>query len=264
MGGTAAATANAGSDVTVCENTLVTLNATGGVTFAWSNGLGNSSTASFIASVTTTYSVEVTDINGCTATDQVVVTVNTLPAQPVITASGPTTFCLGNSVDLTSSYVGNNVWSTSANTDAITINAVGNYSIDVTYTDANGCSVTTSVTIINNGGPSSINTLITDENCGNSDASIEITLVTGGVSPFEYAINALPYNSTPLFTGLSAGVNTIYVKDSFGCIYEQILVLGGTAAATANAGSDVTVCENTLVTLNATGGVTFAWSNGLG
>ncbi|MFN4930442.1 MAG: PKD domain-containing protein, partial [Bacteroidota bacterium] len=93
------------------------------------------------------YSIDVTytDVNGCSSTSSPIsVTVNALPAQPVITASGPTTFCLGNSVDLTSSFVGNNVWSTTETTDLITINALGTYSIDVTYTDANGCSATSS------------------------------------------------------------------------------------------------------------------------
>jgi hypothetical protein len=72
-----------------------------------------------LQSTTTDYVVEVQDANGCTDTDTVTVTVNALPATPIITASGPTTFCFGNSVDLTSSYVGGNVWSTTATTDII-------------------------------------------------------------------------------------------------------------------------------------------------
>jgi hypothetical protein len=91
------------------------------------------------------YNIDVThtDVNGCSATSAPIsVTVNALPATPIITASGPTTFCFGNSVDLTSSYVGGNTWSNAATTDAININAVGVYTIDVTQTDANGCAST--------------------------------------------------------------------------------------------------------------------------
>lgn len=68
----------------------------------------------------------------------ITVTVNALPATPVITASGSTTFCTGGSVDLTSSANSGNVWSNNVTTATITVNATGNYS--VTVTDANGCS----------------------------------------------------------------------------------------------------------------------------
>jgi hypothetical protein len=68
----------------------------------------------------------------------ITVIVNALPATPVITAGGSTTFCTGGSVDLTSSATSGNVWSNNATTATITVNATGNYS--VTVTDANGCS----------------------------------------------------------------------------------------------------------------------------
>ena len=67
----------------------------------------------------------------------ITVVVNALPATPVITASGSTTFCTGGSVDLTSSASAGNVWSTNATTSTITVSTTGNYS--VTVTDANGC-----------------------------------------------------------------------------------------------------------------------------
>ena len=67
----------------------------------------------------------------------ITVVVNALPATPVITASGSTTFCTGGSVDLTSSASAGNVWSTNATTPTITVSTTGNYS--VTVTDANGC-----------------------------------------------------------------------------------------------------------------------------
>jgi hypothetical protein len=66
------------------------------------------------------------------------VTVNALPATPVITASGSTSFCTGGSVDLSSSAASGNVWSTNATTSTITVATTGNFS--VTVTDANGCS----------------------------------------------------------------------------------------------------------------------------
>lgn len=72
-------TANAGSDVSICNTTSTTLNGSGGTVYSWSPAIGLSATnvANPQASPnsTTTYTLSVTNANGCTATDQVVVTV---------------------------------------------------------------------------------------------------------------------------------------------------------------------------------------------
>lgn len=67
----------------------------------------------------------------------ITVVINALPATPIITAGGSTTFCTGGSVELTSSAATGNTWSTNATTTNITVSTTGNYS--VTVTDANGC-----------------------------------------------------------------------------------------------------------------------------
>jgi len=77
----------------------------------------------------------------------ITVTVNSLPATPVITANGSTSLCTGSSVVLSSSYNNGNVWSTSATTQTISVNSTGAYT--VTHTDANGCSSTSIATIVN-------------------------------------------------------------------------------------------------------------------
>jgi PKD repeat protein len=77
----------------------------------------------------------------------VVVTVNATPATPTISANGPTSFCTGSSVVLTSSAATGNVWSTTSTAQTITVSATGNYS--VIFTDANGCSATSAATSVN-------------------------------------------------------------------------------------------------------------------
>ncbi len=75
--------ANAGSDVAICGGSSTTLNGSGGGTYFWSPayGLSNPNIANPVASpdVTTTYTLSVTN-GGCVKTDEVVVTVNPLPA----------------------------------------------------------------------------------------------------------------------------------------------------------------------------------------
>jgi len=82
-----------------------------------------------------------------------------------ITAGGPTTFCIGDSVTLTSSPGTTYLWSTAANTASINVKTAGSYSVQVT--NANGCqsaaSIPTVVTVnalpatptITPGGPTS-------------------------------------------------------------------------------------------------------------
>jgi len=58
-------------------------------------------------------------------------------ATPTITAGGPTTFCEGGSVTLTSSAGSTYLWSTGATTSSINVTTSGNYTVQVT--NANGC-----------------------------------------------------------------------------------------------------------------------------
>jgi hypothetical protein len=75
------------------------------------------------------------------------VTVNALPSTPTINAGGPTSFCTGGNVVLTSSQATGNVWSSSEVSQAITVSSTGVYT--VTYTDNNGCSATSAATSVN-------------------------------------------------------------------------------------------------------------------
>lgn len=67
---------NAGNDVIVCEGEIITLTATGANSYDWTNNIVNGQ--GFIASTVgqSTYEVTGTDVNGCTNTDEVNVTVS--------------------------------------------------------------------------------------------------------------------------------------------------------------------------------------------
>jgi PKD repeat protein len=66
------------------------------------------------------------------------ITLSPAPSTPVITASGPSTFCSGDTLFLTSSYPLGNTWVPNGlSTQVIAVTTSGPYS--VTYTDANGC-----------------------------------------------------------------------------------------------------------------------------
>jgi hypothetical protein len=70
--------ANAGADKTVCENTCTNLNATGGMSYLWSNGF-TSASIPVCPLVPTKYKVTVTDDAGCTDIDSVSVNIELFP-----------------------------------------------------------------------------------------------------------------------------------------------------------------------------------------
>ncbi|MCD4680939.1 MAG: PKD domain-containing protein, partial [Bacteroidales bacterium] len=74
--------ASAGSDKSVYQGSCTLLTASGGGTYAWSNGDQIANTV-VCPPVTSTYTVTVTDGNGCTASDDVIVTVNSIPTTNV-------------------------------------------------------------------------------------------------------------------------------------------------------------------------------------
>lgn len=134
---------NASGATTFCEGGSVTLTASAGNSWLWSNG---ASTQSITVSSTASLTVSVTQNGGCishsTATN---VTSNPNPVAD-ITANGPTSFCQGSNVVLTASAGNSWLWSNGVTTQSITVNSGNNYS--VTVTDANGCSAVSPQTAV--------------------------------------------------------------------------------------------------------------------
>ncbi|MEN9304571.1 MAG: hypothetical protein RL264_3000, partial [Bacteroidota bacterium] len=78
------------------------------------------------------------------------VTVNPTPTTPTISAGGPTTFCSGGSVTLTSSSATGNTWSNGATTQAITVTQSGTYTVTVGSAGCSSTSANTTITISSN------------------------------------------------------------------------------------------------------------------
>ena len=68
-------------------------------------------------------------------------------AVPTISAGGPTTFCQGGSVVLTSSPGSSYLWSTGATSQSITVSVAGNYSVTI---PGNGTSAAMTITVLQN------------------------------------------------------------------------------------------------------------------
>lgn len=143
----------------------------------WSNSISSQTNT---VNTSGTYYATVTE-NGCTSpqSNNITVTVNNTPPQPIISANGPTTFCSGNSVVLTSSASAGNLWNNNQISQSIPITNSGTYSVQVT---SNGCSNTSNpVTITVNPTPAApiINASGPTTFCQGSNVTLTTNSTTG-------------------------------------------------------------------------------------
>lgn len=127
-------------NTSLCEGQSTVLTANGGVSYVWNN---TSTSISINVAQSGVYTVTATNVEGCTATANATVTVNSLP---IVVIGGNTSICEGGSTTLTASGADTYSWSTGDNTASATINAFGIY--NVTGTSAAGCSSVASVTVL--------------------------------------------------------------------------------------------------------------------
>jgi gliding motility-associated-like protein len=253
-------TITAGGPTTFCTGGSVNLTSSAGTTYIWSNG---ATTQSINVTASGTYTVKVTNASGClsAASAAIIVTVNALPATPTITAGGPTTFCAGGSVTLTSSPEATYLWSNGATTQSINITTAGSYSVRVK--NASGCqsaaSVATIVTVnalpatptITAGGPITF--------CSGGS----VTLTSSAGSTYLWSTGA----TTQSINVTSSGSYTVRVTNANGCqsassVATIVTVNALPATPTITAGGPITFCAGGNVTLTSSAGTSYLWSNG--
>ncbi len=134
---------NAGTNMNICYGSCANLSATGGVSYVWSDG-STGSPITVCPTSQTTYIVTVTDLNGCSATDDVMVDVYPLPTAD---AGADVNICPGICADLTATGGTAYLWSTGATTSTINVCPTTTTTYTVTVTDANSCTATDDVTV---------------------------------------------------------------------------------------------------------------------
>jgi hypothetical protein len=139
-------TATATPDIICSGASSSALLATGCSTYAWSNGLGSGASKTVWPSSTTTYTVTGTDVNGCTDTEQVTVTVSGFPTVTASVTSG--TICSDSSTTISASGASTYTWNQYLGSGASHIvSPATTTTYYVTGTDANGCTDTDQVTV---------------------------------------------------------------------------------------------------------------------
>ncbi len=231
-------------------------------TYNWSNA---KTTATITLLGAGTYSVTVTDANGCTAIGSVTV-IQTSSFDINIDSRNVSCFG-GNNGQATAMVMGGSApytynWSNSVTT-ALNINlAAGTYG--VTVTDAAGCTSSKSVTITQ---PAALSATAssTGTSCGNNSSGSASVVASGGTVPYTYLWNNGA--TTASISGLAAGSYTVTVTDKNNCTATATTTVSSSGNLSVSATSVQSACgtNNGSATATITGGTapfTYAWSNG--
>lgn len=114
------------------------------------------------------------------------------------------------------------LWNTNDSTSSIVATQTGNYS--VTVTDVYGCEKTKQFTLLTSSS-AEITAIETFDFSGNENS---ILVNFSGDGNYEFSINGLPFQDSPLFTNLGIGSYYITIRDIFGCpntVSNEIILL---------------------------------------
>ncbi len=223
-------------------------------------------TDTFLAAVSGTYRAIVTGFNGCTDTITVTVTGAGTAPVPTVSASGPLTFCNGDSVILTSSTSkgvtyrwknGGDIIS-GATKSSVVVKTAGNYIVEIVDGACATASAVTTVTVH----------ALPDVKAGPADASAckgkSVTLTASGAATYSWSpaagLNTTTGNSV-IAGPATTTTYTITGRDANNCV--------NTATKTVNVlllpeikitATQPAVCLGDTTTLTASGAVSYTWN----
>ncbi|MGK0390618.1 MAG: gliding motility-associated-like protein, partial [Maribacter sp.] len=257
-----------------CSITNINLDAStsvsqGALTYEWDD---SSPTTMIIVTTAGTYSVTITDINGCTNSTSI----NITALDPVVITELSTNNSTCNASDdgaisiSVSGGDGNYTydWNGAAVGSTDTANSLSPEIYTVIVTDGLACTATYQYEVTE---PLPITPSLIQSNvsCTGGNEGTATATSTGGtaVGGYSFVWSTIPIQNTPMAIGLSAGTYTVTITDDNNCeataevmITEPLplsLVISGTDISCAN-GDDGTA---TVVASDGTGAYTYLWSN---
>lgn len=251
-----------------------TLTASGGTSYLWEDG----STLA-IRSVTplanTTYTVTITDENGCTDTISAQITVVAGPTAAIVTTDNSCTLndakiLSGDPATLTASGGDTYTWDDASTAAVRVVNPLVSTSYTVTVSDTNGCTDTISSTVTVVSAPSA-SIVETDNSCAANDSKVlsgapaTLTASGGGTYLWDDASTSAVRNVNPT----SSTTYFVTVTDVNGCTIEKFKSISVITAPTASiatvdnscTSNDGKILSGAAVTLTASGGTFYLWDN---
>lgn len=251
------------------DNGSITTNVTGGTapySYSWTglsgSGAGVPFAAGNVSSISNLnygfYNVTVTDANA------VSVTVSNIHVGkaflPVITHNGQASSACGNTATLII-YASAGVAPYTYSVDGINYQASNSFSglaagpMTMYAKDASGCIGTKNFTI-QQAAPIVVNPYVYPASSCSNDGKIDVYR-SGGIPPYTYSLDNINYQASNSFTGLAGGSNqTVYVKDSKGCVGSANVTVGQGAALslTAQKANTSSCINNGAISITVSGG----------
>lgn len=231
---------------TVCNGGSTKVYGSGGVSYAWTGGIMDY--VAFVPPATTTYTVTASDMNGCTNTSFITITVSNIVQLNTLSTANPSCIpgCDGTAVMDSIPGVAPFAYSVSGGANNVN-NAISNICANTNYTitcsDNNGCVGTTSVQLAAT-NLVFLNPVITlPGNCG-YDGNFPIQ---GGVPPFTWNFQPGNFNSpTGQLNNIQPGITyTITVMDNNACSVSTTYLINPVPALSLNAVNVVNIsCNN--------------------
>lgn len=232
----------------------------------WISQPGNTSLASgraFNATTAGGYAVRYRDVSGCDfVSNTLQLSINPLPATPIVTNSKPTTFCQGDNTVLVASN--NNVtynWSDGQKAKQITVTGSGSYSL--TVTDQNGCTSAPSNVIPVVANPVPAKPVITASGSTTFCADRNVVLS----APTDAAYLWTSGQTVQSLTISQSGNFSVRTQNVYGCtsvLSDEVSVKVNPLPATpsVSAAGSTTFCAGNSVALSATSPLNIVWSDG--
>ncbi|MCW3083536.1 MAG: hypothetical protein JWP12_902 [Bacteroidetes bacterium] len=233
--------------------------------YLWSTGITNATTTGLAAG---TYSVTITDANGCSSSATASVSENggaTLALNTVTnaTCNGSATGAIDiNVTGGTPPYT--YMWSNLSPAQDPSSLTAGNYS--VTVIDNSGCHATLNATVSQPSPIAVATAVVTSPTCGNFDGKASAA-ASGGTGPYTYMWDSNAGNqATQTATGLPAGTYTVTITDFKGCTMDGTVDLSNSNAPNITAVVNNVSCyngSNGAVDITVTGGTSpylYTWS----
>ena len=269
------------ADASTCAGGSATISAgvtsgTAPFSYAWTvpGGATNpGDVSSFSATVAGNYAVIVTDVHGCTGSDNGDLTVN---PNPVVTVADAST-CAGGSATISAGVTSGTApfsyaWTVPGgatnpgDVSSFSATVAGNYAVIVT--DVHGCTGSDNGDLTVN--PNPVVTVADASTCAGGSATISAG-VTSGTAPFSYAWTVPGGATNPgdvsSFSASVAGNYAVVVTDVHGCTGSDNGDLTIHPNPTADAGADATILSGASTAIGGgttasggTGALTIAWT----